>query len=150
MDRQPILNRFQRPGRNCYGRASGIGRAIVEELCKEAPRYVYDWMRIGALFSRRTGWRPANVLFYRAMSRMKRCVMLPRRCQPEMGQARFWSIMPFRYCERLDATRAIGSARCRLGPIGYATMAQAVFEPMKRQAARPGEYLVHLRLRGAA
>lgn len=136
MDRQPILNRFKDRVAIVTGGASGIGRAIVEELCKEGAAVYFldlddDQGRsvAGALQGAH-----ADILFcqgdvadervsYAAVEAVIR----------KWGRIDFLVNNAFSFIAKgLDATRADWERMMQVGPIGYATMVQAVFEPMKR------------------
>jgi NAD(P)-dependent dehydrogenase (short-subunit alcohol dehydrogenase family) len=136
MDRQPILNRFKDRVAIVTGGASGIGRAIVEELCKEGAAVCFldlddDQGRsvAGALQGAH-----ADILFcqgdvadervsYAAVEAVIR----------KWGRIDFLVNNAFSFIAKgLDATRADWERMMQVGPIGYATMVQAVFEPMKR------------------
>ena len=66
MDRQPIPNRFQGQAGIVTGGASGIGRAVVEELCKEgAAVLLLDLEPGGQALAGQLNAAGGDVLFFR-------------------------------------------------------------------------------------
>jgi NAD(P)-dependent dehydrogenase (short-subunit alcohol dehydrogenase family) len=136
MHRQPIINRFKDRVAVVTGGASGIGRAIVEELCKEGAAVCFLDLDEdqGHSLAAALGGAHADVLFHQGdVSDERVCYAAVEATIRKWGRIDFLVNNAFSFIAKgLDATRADWERMMQVGPIGYATMVQAVFEPMKR------------------
>lgn len=128
MDRQPIAGRFKEKTAIVTGGASGIGRAVVEELCKEGCAVL--------ILDLVSGEQPSggDVVFYQGdISDEAVCRAAVEAAAKRWGKVDFLVNNAFSFIAKgLDATRADWERMMQVGPIGYATMTQAVLEPMKQ------------------
>ncbi len=135
MDRQPILNRFKDKVAVVTGGASGIGRAVVEELCKEGASVLFlDLDDKGQALASALQGAHADVSFYLGdVSDEKVCYATADAALHKWGKIDFLVNNAFSFIAKgLDATRADWERSLQVGPIAYATLTQAVAGPMKR------------------
>jgi NAD(P)-dependent dehydrogenase (short-subunit alcohol dehydrogenase family) len=129
MERQPIPNRFKDKVAIVTGGAAGIGRAILEELCKEGCSALFiDLNDAGGALA------GSDVVFFQGdISDEKTCFAAVDAALAKWGKVDFLVNNAFSFIAKgLDATRADWERMMQVGPIGYATMTQAVAGPMKQ------------------
>ncbi len=134
MDRQPIAGRFKGKTAIVTGGASGIGRAAVEELCKEGCAVlILDLVSAGQAAAEALQASGADVVFYQGdISDEAVCRGAVEAAAKRWGKVDFLVNNAFSFIAKgLDATRADWERMMQVGPIGYAAMTQAVLEPMK-------------------
>ncbi len=135
MDRQPVANRFKGKAVIVTGGASGIGRAITQELCREGASVLFlDLSEQGQTVAE--AWQVAgyDVLFVRGD------VADAAACRGAVGAALAkWGHLnglvnnAFSFTAKgLDATPEDWERTMRVGPIGYATMTQCAVEALKQ------------------
>ncbi len=118
------------------GGANGIGRAIMERLCQEGVSVAFGDMSDESLAAEREclakGFR---VHFVRGdLAEESFCRRLVDEAVKKWGRLDFLVNNAFSFIAKgADATREDWQRMMDVGPIGYATMAQSVIEPMKRQ-----------------
>jgi len=134
MDRQPVLNRFKGRVALVTGGTSGIGLAIVQELCREGAAVLF----VGRSEHGHTlaaEWQAAgyDVQYHLGdIGNEAECHEAVAATVARWGQIDCLVNNAFSFIAKgLDATRTEWETMMRVGPIGYATMAQAVAEPMK-------------------
>jgi NAD(P)-dependent dehydrogenase (short-subunit alcohol dehydrogenase family) len=135
MDRQIVANRFKGKVAIVTGGASGIGRSIVEELCKEGCAVLFvDLDDDGMSFARDLGAANCDVVFYKGdVADEQVCYAAADAVDKKWGKIDFLVNNAFSFIAKgINATRADWERMMRVGPIGYATMTQAVIEPMKQ------------------
>lgn len=135
MDRQPVFNRFQGKVAIVTGGASGIGLATVEELCKEGCAVLFvDLDERGRSVAEALQAANGDGLFFQGdVSDERVCYAAVEAALEKWGKIDFLVNNAFSFIAKgLDATHADWERMLQVGPIGYATMAQAVVEPMKR------------------
>jgi NAD(P)-dependent dehydrogenase (short-subunit alcohol dehydrogenase family) len=118
------------------GGAAGIGRAVMERLCAEGVRVTFsDLSDGGAAAQQECLAQGYQVHFVRGdMAEEAFCRQLVAEAVAHWGQLDFLVNNAFSFLAKaLDATREDWLRMLNVGPIGFATMAQLVVEPMRRQ-----------------
>ena len=135
MDRQPIANRFKDKVAIVTGGASGIGRAITSELCREgAAVLILDLSAAGQQVVDELVAAGYDAQFSQgdvadgAACRQAAAVALEK-----WGHIHHLVNNAFSFTAKgLDATPEDWDRSMRVGPIGYANMTQAVFPALKQ------------------
>ena len=118
------------------GGSTGIGRAIMERLCREGVSVTFSGISNGGIATEKEcldkGYR---VNFVRGnMGEESFCWQLAENALKKWGKINFLVNNAFSFVAKgLDVTRNDWLQAMSVGPFGYATMAQAVLEPMKSQ-----------------
>ena len=135
MDRQPVADRFKGKVAIITGGASGIGRAVLEELCKEGGSVLFlDLDPNGTAVAEALKGAQADVIFIQGdVSDERVCHACAEAAMRQWGKIDFLVNNAFSFIAKgLDATRADWERMMQVGPMAYAAMVQAVVEPMKR------------------
>lgn len=137
-ERKPIKDRFKDKVTIVTGGSSGIGRAIVEELCKEGARVAFSGIsNAGATTAKELTSAGFNVLFCQGdMADEIFCKKLVAKTLEKYGRINFLVNNAFSFTSKgLDASTEDWLRVMTVGPIGYARMVQNVVEPMKKEGA---------------
>ncbi|MCL5105352.1 MAG: SDR family oxidoreductase [Armatimonadetes bacterium] len=135
-ERSPVINRFKGKVAIVTGGSSGIGRAVVEELCKEGASVAFTGVsEIGITTAKELSDTGGDVLFCHGdMSDENFCRGVVSRTLEKWGKIDHLVNNAFSFTAKgLDATRADWERVMQVGPMAYALMTQLVVEPMKKQ-----------------
>lgn len=133
--RAAIPNRFYNRTAIVTGGASGIGRAVVEQLLGEGASVCFlDLSETGADLAAEWASGGASVLFCHGdVSEESFCRQSVERAMERWGRVDFLVNNAFSFnAKGLDATRDDWNRVMSAGPLAYALLAQLVAEPMKR------------------
>lgn len=134
--RVTIKERFRGKVAIVTGGASGIGCAIVEELCKEGASVAFSGISaIGETTAKELKAQGYDVLFAQGdMFEELFCQRLVAATLAKWGKINYLVNNAFSFTAKsLDATREDWERTFMVGPVGYATMASLVAEPMRQQ-----------------
>lgn len=118
------------------GGASGIGRAVAQELAREgAALAIADRSPAGAAFAEQVQAEGGAALFCAGdIAEEAVCAAVVAQALARWGRVDFLVNNAFSFIAKgLDATRSDWERMMAVGPMAYASMAQQVAEPMKRQ-----------------
>jgi NAD(P)-dependent dehydrogenase (short-subunit alcohol dehydrogenase family) len=118
------------------GGSTGIGRAIMERLCQEGVSVTYSGISDGGVRTEQECHEKGyNVQFIRGdMAEEAFCQRLAEETVKRWGRVNFLVNNAFSFIAKgLEATREDWLRMMNVGPLGYATMARCVVEPMKQQ-----------------
>jgi len=133
-ERKPICDRFKGKVAIVTGGASGIGRATVEELCKEGASVAFTGIsEAGIETSAKLAAAGFDTLFCRGdMKDEEFCHSVVDQTLAKWGKVNYLVNNAFSFTAKgLDATREDWERVFQVGPMAYALMVQCVFEPMK-------------------
>lgn len=135
-ERVAIKDRFKDKVAIVTGGASGIGRGIVEELCKEGAKVAFTGIsEAGLTTAKELTDAGFTVKFFRGdMSDESYCESIVDGTLAEFGKVNCLVNNAFSFVAKgLDATRKDWERMMQVGPMAYAQMGQLVFESMKEQ-----------------
>ena len=135
-ERKPIKDRFKDKVAIVTGGSSGIGRAVVEELCKEGGSVAFTGIsNIGVTTAKDLTDAGYDVLFCRGdMADEAFCKSVVEKTLAKWEKMNYLVNNAFSFTAKgLDATCDDWERVFQVGPIAYAVMAQCVVEPMKKQ-----------------
>ncbi len=133
--RKAIADRFKDKVALVTGGSSGIGRSIVEELCKEGASVAFTGIsEIGEKTSAELGETGFDVLFCRGdMVDEAFCRHIVDRTIEAFGKIHYLVNNAFSFVAKgMDATTEDWMRSYTVGPIGYARMVQNVVPAMKQ------------------
>jgi len=136
MKREFIPSRFRDKVAIVTGGSSGIGRAVVEELCKEGASVAFTGVSsIGQATEKDLRNAGMDVLFCHGdMADEEFCRNVVERTLARWDKIAYLVNNAFSFTAKaLDATRADWERVLQVGPMAYALMGQLVAGPMKRQ-----------------
>jgi NAD(P)-dependent dehydrogenase (short-subunit alcohol dehydrogenase family) len=134
--RTPVKDRFKDKVAIVTGGASGIGRSITEELCKEGAKVVFTGISdIGVTTASEmdaAGW---DVLFLRGdMMEEAFCRRIVEETVKKYGKVNYLVNNAFSFTAKgMDATREDWGRIFFVGPVAYATMVQLCVPHMQNQ-----------------
>lgn len=134
--RTPITDRFIGKVAIVTGGANGIGRAIMEELCREGCAVVIaDISDLGVKVAQEMNDQGYKVLFLQGnLANDQYCKSVVDRTIEEFGKVNYLVNNAFSFTAKgLDASREDWERSFMVGPVAYAIMATNVIEPMKSQ-----------------
>ena len=134
-ERKSIKDRFRGKVAIVTGGASGIGRSIVEELCKEGASAAFSGIsEAGFKTSKELTEAGYDVLFCRGnMADEAFCRRIVEETLEKWKGVNYLVNNAFSFTAKgLDATREEWERIFMVGPVAYAVMAQCVAEPMRR------------------
>jgi len=135
-NREPIKDRFKDKIAIITGGSSGIGRATVEELCKEGARVAFTGIsEIGVATAKQLTDDGYEVLFCRGDMAIERfCRDVVQQTIAKWGKVNYLVNNAFSFTAKgLDSTKEDWDRIFQAGPIAYAVMAQEVASSMKEQ-----------------
>ena len=135
-ERKSLQDRFVGKVAIVTGGSSGIGWAVVEELCKEGSYVAFTGLsEIGLDRVKDLTARGFSAMFLRGdMADSSFCVRTVSETLREWGRVDFLVNNAFSFISKgMDATCEDWSRMFQVGPTAYAQMAAKVVEPMKRQ-----------------
>jgi NAD(P)-dependent dehydrogenase (short-subunit alcohol dehydrogenase family) len=135
-ERTPVRDRFAGKVAIVTGGASGIGRAILEEYCREGGSACFTGIsEAGAATERELRGAGHEVLFLRGdMQDESFCRSIAPACIDSFGKVNHLVNNAFSFIAKgADATTAEWDRSLRVGPVAYSLVAASVVEPMKAQ-----------------
>jgi NAD(P)-dependent dehydrogenase (short-subunit alcohol dehydrogenase family) len=136
IERIPFKDRFKDKVAIVTGGSSGIGRSIMEELCKEGCSVAFTGIsEIGFTTEKELAEAGFDVLFCRGdMSDEAFCKTIVDKTMEKWGKVNYLVNNAFSFTAKgMDATREDWERVFFVGPVGYATMVQLVAPIMKEQ-----------------
>ncbi len=134
--RTPVADRFKDKVAIVTGGSNGIGRSIVEELCKEGCAVAFTGISNAGeatqMEMQANGW---DVLFLRGdMSDDAFCKEVVDATVAKWGKVNYLVNNAFSFVAKgVDATREDWERIFMVGPVGYSSMVKYCVEPMKAQ-----------------
>jgi NAD(P)-dependent dehydrogenase (short-subunit alcohol dehydrogenase family) len=135
-ERNPLRDRFRGKVAIVTGGASGIGRAIVEEFCREGGSACFTGISdAGSATEKALADAGFRVLFLRGdMEDESFCRSIAPACLERFGKLNYLVNNAFSFIAKgADATVAEWNRMMHVGPIAYSLMAASVVEPMRAQ-----------------
>lgn len=118
------------------GGSSGIGKAVVEELCREGASVAFTGIsEVGLQTAKQLTATGYDVLFLQGdMADEVFCRNVVRKTIEKWGKINYLVNNAFSFTAKgLDATRKDWERVFQVGPMAYTLMTQLVVEPMKKQ-----------------
>jgi NAD(P)-dependent dehydrogenase (short-subunit alcohol dehydrogenase family) len=134
--RTPIKDRFKDKVAIVTGGASGIGRAITEELCKEGAKVTFTGISdIGFTTAKEMAEQGWDVLFLQGdMMEEAFCKKIVEETVKKYGKINYLVNNAFSFIAKgMDATREDWERVFFVGPVAYATMVQLCVPHMREQ-----------------
>ncbi|MFN8006361.1 MAG: SDR family oxidoreductase [Terriglobia bacterium] len=135
-NRKSIANRFAGKVAIVTGGSSGIGKAIVEELCKEGARVAFTGLsELGVSVAKQLTESCHEVLFFRGdMAIEQFCRDVVKQTLAKWGKVNYLVNNAFSFLAKgLESTKEDWERILHAGPIAYAVMTQEVVPSMKEQ-----------------
>ena len=134
VEHKAISDRFAGKVAIVTGGSNGIGRAVVEELCKEGAKVAFSGISsAGDATAKELKASGHDVLFFQGdMEQEAVCQKLVDATMAEFGRVDMLVNNAFAFTAKaLDATAADWTRSYFVGPVGYARMIQNVTRPMQ-------------------
>jgi NAD(P)-dependent dehydrogenase (short-subunit alcohol dehydrogenase family) len=134
VEHKPISGRFAGKAAIVTGGSNGIGRAVVEELCKEGAKVAFSGISTaGHALAQELAAHGRDVLFLQGdMEDETVCRELVAATLAQFGRVDMLVNNAFSFTAKaLEATASDWSRSYFVGPVGYARMIQNVVKPMQ-------------------
>ena len=134
VEHKAVSDRFAGKVAIVTGGSNGIGRAVVEELCKEGAKVAFSGISsAGDATAKELKASGHDVLFFQGdMEQEAVCQKLVDATMAEFGRVDMLVNNAFAFTAKaLDATAADWTRSYFVGPVGYARMIQNVTRPMQ-------------------
>ena len=135
-ERRPIKDRFKDKVAVISGGSSGIGKSILEEICKEGASAVFTGTRdTGHQIAREMSDAGFHVAYCQGdMASEQFCRDVVALCLEKFGKINYLFNNAFSFTAKaLDASRDDWERVWQVGPMAFALMGSLVAEPMKAQ-----------------